>query len=96
LTIPGRVRHYFSGLFVFRSESNGFVPDLIPRSLSIAVSIALRHTRAILITDRSWTVHAGRDDRQEQVGPDVEAAIGDASCDRCGAWFQAKIAALET
>ena len=46
----------------------------------------MHHARAILITDRLWAVHADREDRQEHVGPDVEAAIGDASCDRCGAW----------
>jgi hypothetical protein len=33
---------------------------------------------------------------KKQIGPDVEAAIGDASCGRCGAWFPAKIAALGT
>ena len=77
--------------FPFRG---GNFPDLIPRSLSIAVSIALRHTRVMLVTDRSRAVHAGREDRQEQVGPDVEARRY--IFDRRDAWFQAKIAALET
>jgi hypothetical protein len=27
---------------------------------------------------------------KKQIGPDVEAAIGDASCGRCGAWFLAR------
>jgi hypothetical protein len=33
---------------------------------------------------------------KKQIGPDVEAAIGDTSCGRCGPWFPAKIAALGT
>jgi hypothetical protein len=33
---------------------------------------------------------------KKQIGPDVEAAIGDTSCGRGGAWFPAKIAALGT
>ena len=31
---------------------------------------------------------------KKQIGPDVEAAIGDTSCGRCSPWFPAKIAAL--
>jgi hypothetical protein len=33
---------------------------------------------------------------KKQIGPDVEAAIGDTSGGRCGAWFPARIAALGT
>jgi hypothetical protein len=33
---------------------------------------------------------------KKQIGPDVEAAIGDISCGRCDSWFPAKIAALGT
>jgi hypothetical protein len=33
---------------------------------------------------------------KKQLGPDVEAAIGDTSCGRCDPWFPAKIAALGT
>jgi hypothetical protein len=31
---------------------------------------------------------------KKQIGPDVEAAIGDTSCGRCDPWFPAKMAAL--
>jgi hypothetical protein len=33
---------------------------------------------------------------KKQVGPDVEAAIGDTSLDRCDPWFPLKIAAPGT
>jgi hypothetical protein len=33
---------------------------------------------------------------KKQIGPDVEAAIGDTSYVRGGAWFPARIAALGT
>jgi hypothetical protein len=33
---------------------------------------------------------------KKQIGPDVEAAIGDTSWGRCGPWFPARIAALGT
>jgi hypothetical protein len=35
----------------------------------------------MLATDRHGQF-AGHEDRQEQIGPDVEAAIGDTSCGR--------------
>jgi hypothetical protein len=44
--------------------------------VGIQVSIALRHPRVIPITDPSWTVNAGPEDRQEQIGLGVEADIG--------------------
>ena len=46
------------------TESNGFVPDLIPRSLNISLSIAFHHSRTMLVTGRHGQF-AGREDRQE-------------------------------
>jgi hypothetical protein len=55
------------------------VPDLIPRSCGHLCFDCLtslpRYAAHRSLTDSS----AARDDRQEQIGPDVEAAIGDAS-----------------
>jgi len=50
-------------------------PILSPSVVGIYVSIALYHSYAKLVTDRSWK----REDRQEKIGLGVEAAIGDAS-----------------
>ena len=46
------------------TESNGFVPDLIPRSLNISLPIAFHHSRTMLVTGRHGQF-AGREDRQE-------------------------------
>ena len=58
-------------------------PILSPGVVGIQVSIALHHTRVILITDPHGQLTPGREDRQEQIGLDVEAAIGDTTMIRC-------------
>jgi hypothetical protein len=45
----------------------------------IAVLIVLHHFRAILVIDHSWAVPLHVKIAKKQVGPDVEAAIGDTS-----------------
>ena len=50
-------------------------PILSPSVVGIYVSIAWHYPYAKLVTDRSWK----REDRQENIGRGVEAAIGDTS-----------------
>ena len=72
------------------------VPDLIPRSREhlcfdcLASSPHYAGHRSLM--DSSLDVRIAK----KQIGPDVEAAIGDTSCGRCDPWFPAKIAALGT
>jgi hypothetical protein len=70
------------------------VPDLIPRPCE-------RRSFDCLASPPHYPGHRSLMDSsldvtiaKKQIGPDVEAAIGDTSCGRCGSWFPAKIAAL--
>ena len=89
---------YSAQLFVCFScrEVIGVVPDLILRSrgrLSFdCLASPPRYAGHRSLMDSSLDVRIAK----KQLGPDVEAAIGDTSCGRCDPWFPAKIAALGT
>jgi hypothetical protein len=54
-------------------------PVLSPRTAKSLILIALHPERAIILTDRSWTVLLDVRDHREKIGRDVEAAAGDTS-----------------
>ena len=68
---------YLAGLT--KSERNFVDPDLIPMVSQASLFQLSCVTSALCRSQIAHGQFAGREDRQEQIGPDVEAAIGDTS-----------------
>ena len=95
--LPHRDRRKGWCIILFRSwKAIRVIPDLIPKSREHlcfnCLAPSLRYSGHRSLMDSSLDVRIAK----KQIGPDVEAAIGDTSCGRHGPWFPAKIAALGT
>jgi hypothetical protein len=78
-----------------RRKNNSLVPDLIPRCGEhpcfdcLASPPYYAGHRSLMDSSLDVTI------AKMQIGPDVEAAIGDTPCGRCNPWFPAQIADWE-